>query len=90
MIVIVIAVVVMIALVHAAAFADFVELPTAILRLPAVFAMLANSFLQVCFRFLYVVTALVLAVGAGGRGHSCQQRCAQHRTQQRLSEHFPE
>jgi len=65
-----IAVVVMVR--HVAALANFFELPTALLRLLAVLAVLADGLLQVLFGLADVIAALVIAVGAGGRRRSSQ------------------
>ncbi len=66
------AIVVVIAIVHAAALAHFFQLASALLRLLAVFAMLAHGLFQVLFGLADVMTALVITVGAGGRCQSGQ------------------
>jgi hypothetical protein len=70
LIAVVIAVVVMVP--HVAALANFFELTTALLRLLAALAVLADVLLQVLFGLADVIAALVIAVGAGGRRHSSQ------------------
>jgi len=44
---------------------NFFELTSALLRLPAMFAVLTDGFLQVLFRFADVIPA----IRAGGRSH---------------------
>ena len=68
-------IVVVVAIVHAAALANFLELPAALLRLATVLAMFADFFLQILFRLVDITLTLVVAVGAGGHGGSRQQLC---------------
>jgi hypothetical protein len=70
LVVVVIAVVLVIA--PMTALADFFELPTALLRLLAALAVLADGLLQILFRFADVITTLVITVGARGRRNSSQ------------------
>jgi len=71
-IVIVVVIVVVPLLRRLAALANFFELPTPLLGLLAVLAVLADGLFQALFGLADVIAALVIAVGAGGRRHSSQ------------------
>jgi len=63
---------VVITIMHMAPLARFFKLMAALLRLLAVFAVLAHGLFQVLFGLADVITALVIAVGMGGRCQSGQ------------------
>ncbi len=66
----VIVVAIMVTIVHAATLAHFFQLAPALLRLLAVFAVLADGLFQVLLGLADVVAAPVITVGARGRGRS--------------------
>jgi hypothetical protein len=69
---IMVAIVIAVVVVHVAALANFMELPTPLLGLLATLAVLVDRLFQVLLGLVDVAAASVVAVGAGGDGRSRQ------------------